>query len=122
MRFACRKAPGVLPHPGGSFRFRDRIQRQRQAALSKTLRFLVCPTGVEPVTFGSGGRRSIQLSYGHVSAKTASKLALSPTSNPWIVPTLRIVVLRRPFTTRLETSRGQPPMRSGAIPSLGESG
>ena len=32
----------------------------------KLLRGLVRPIGLEPITFGSGGRRSIQLSYGRI--------------------------------------------------------
>lgn len=53
--------------------------------------YLACPSGFEPETFGSGGQRSIQLSYGHLYAAIR-------------VPRLRLVVKRVPLFARSITA------------------
>jgi hypothetical protein len=62
----------IVSHLSVSAELRERLTRKRLNFLGN----LVRPGGFEPTAFGSGGQRSIQLSYGRTGTATASVAGL----------------------------------------------
>jgi hypothetical protein len=79
---SCEQRLAVNPNVARAFRT-NTGQSARDCTDCKEEAIAVSPTGFEPVTFGSGGRRSIQLSYGDLGpagyrAAAPGKLKILP--------------------------------------------